>query len=117
MIEETTKQWIKDRLVDSEFLVEFTKKDGIKRKMRCTLAEGYVPPPSKDPLTQKKVRAVNEEVQVVWDMELVYLNMNYRIVRCLCEPEQITAILFTDAVHCYPGRCQRGKLKMAARSI
>ena len=34
MIEETTKQWIKDRLVDSEFLVEFTKKDGTKRKMR-----------------------------------------------------------------------------------
>jgi len=69
MIEDKTKQWIKDRLVDSEFLVEFTKKDGTKRKMRCTLAEGYVPPPSKDPLTQKKVRAVNEEVQVVWDMD------------------------------------------------
>ena len=30
MIEESTKQWIKDRLIDSEFLVEFTKKDGTK---------------------------------------------------------------------------------------
>ena len=32
MIEESTKQWIKERLIDSEFLVEFTKKDGTKRK-------------------------------------------------------------------------------------
>tara|TARA_B100000900_G_C20599012_1_gene724715 strand:- start:4169 stop:4471 length:303 start_codon:yes stop_codon:yes gene_type:complete len=69
-IEETTKTWVKDRLTDSEFLVEFTKKNGDKRKMRCTLAPGYVPPATKeDPLTQKKVRAVNEEVQVVWDMD------------------------------------------------
>ena len=68
-IEEKTKEWIKSRLWDSSFLIEFTKKDGTKRKMRCTLSEGYVPPPSKDPLTQKKVRAVNEEVQVVWDMD------------------------------------------------
>ena len=69
MIEESTKQWMKDRLTDSQFLVEFKKKDGTKRKMSCTLAPGYVPPPSKDPLTQKKVRAINEEVQVVWDMD------------------------------------------------
>ncbi len=26
-------------------------------------------PEKKDPLTQKKVRAVNEEVKVVWDMD------------------------------------------------
>lgn len=69
-IDESTKVWIKDRLPDSEFVIDFTKKDGTKRKMRCTLADGYVPPATKeDPLTQKKVRAINEDVQVVWDMD------------------------------------------------
>jgi len=66
IIEEKTKQWIKDRLWDSAFLIEFTKKDGTKREMKCTLAEGYAP---STPITQKKMRPVNEEVQVVWDMK------------------------------------------------
>lgn len=69
-IDEDLKTWITERLTDSEFVIHFTKKDGTKRKMRCTLTEGYIPKPEKkDPLTQKKVRAVNEEVKVVWDMD------------------------------------------------
>ena len=51
--------------------------------------------------------------QIVLDMELVYLCMNYRTIRRFCEPKQIAA-LFTDAVRCYPIICQRGKLKLAA---
>ena len=51
--------------------------------------------------------------QIVLDMELVFLGMNYRIIRRFCEPKQITA-LFADAIHCYPSRCQREKLKQAA---
>ena len=50
---------------------------------------------------------------IVLDMELVYLGMNYRTIRHFCEPTQIAA-LFTDAVHCYPVRCQQDKLKLAA---
>jgi hypothetical protein len=69
-IEESTKTWIKERLPDSEFIVEFTKKDGSKRKMRCTLDSNYIPKAEKtDPLSQKKVRAINEEVQVVFDLD------------------------------------------------
>lgn len=50
--------------------VTFTKKDGTQRVMECTLQEGVVPPAQKDdPLTQKKVRAINEDVQVVYDVE------------------------------------------------
>ena len=49
-------------------------------------------------------------------MELVYLNMNYRTIRRFCEPKQISA-LFADAVHCYPSRCQREKLKLAAEQL
>jgi len=70
MIEESTKQWVKKHLPDSELHIEFTKKDGTVRKMRCTLDEQYVPKATKEePLSQKKVRAVNEEVQVVWDLD------------------------------------------------
>ena len=54
--------------------------------------------------------------QIVLDMELVYLSMNYRTIRRFCEPKQITA-LFADAVHCYPSRCQREKLKSAAKQL
>ena len=42
MIEESTKQWIKDRLIDSEFLVEFTKKDGTKRNLRIMPWKGLI---------------------------------------------------------------------------
>ena len=54
--------------------------------------------------------------QIVLDMELVFLGMNYRTIRRFCEPKQITA-LFTDAIHCYPSRCQREKLKQAAEQL
>ena len=52
--------------------------------------------------------------QIALDMELVFLSVNARIVRRFCEPTQITA-LFTDAVHWYPSKCQREKLKQACQ--
>ena len=49
--------------------VIFKKTNGEERDMLCTLQEGVVPPATKeDPLTQKKVRSVNEEVIPVWDV-------------------------------------------------
>lgn len=45
--------------------VKFTKVDGTSRTMKCTLAERYLPP--HDP--EAKVRASNESVVAVWDME------------------------------------------------
>lgn len=54
----------------SEATVKFTKKNGEERTMRCTLQEGVIPPASKeDPLSQKKIRSINEEVLPVWDTE------------------------------------------------
>ena len=48
--------------------VEFTKVNGDKRLMTCTLQESFLPPAKKDdPLTQKKVREINPEVVSVWD--------------------------------------------------
>ena len=66
MDKDTLKEALKKGLVE----VTFTKLNGDTRVMTCTLNEDIVPPATKeDPLTQKKVRAVNEEVQVVYDVE------------------------------------------------
>jgi hypothetical protein len=49
--------------------VDFTKVNGDTRNMTCTLRADLIPAPTKsDPITQKKVRAVNEEVIPVWDI-------------------------------------------------
>jgi hypothetical protein len=49
--------------------VEFTKVNGETRVMKCTLDPNIIPAATKeDPLSQKKVRAVNEEVLPVWDI-------------------------------------------------
>jgi hypothetical protein len=38
--------------------------------MKCTLQEGIIPKATKeDPLSQKKIRALNEEVLPVWDCD------------------------------------------------
>jgi hypothetical protein len=36
--------------------------------MVCTLKEGVIPKATKDPISQKKVRDVSEEVLAVWDV-------------------------------------------------
>jgi len=49
--------------------VIFRKANGEERDMQCTLQEGVVPSATKeDPLSQKKVRSINEEVIPVWDV-------------------------------------------------
>ena len=58
------------KLKENVCLVSFKKKDGTNRKMKCTLKESIVPKATKeDPLSQKKIRALNEEVVPVWDVE------------------------------------------------
>lgn len=59
---------IKEILESSIASVTFTKINGEERVMQCTLNEKYLPPVKKDePITQKKVREINEEVLSVWD--------------------------------------------------
>lgn len=48
--------------------VEFQKINGETRVMTCTLDKNIVPAPSKDPLTQTKVRKINENTVVAWDI-------------------------------------------------
>lgn len=64
------KDDLKSKLQSGLVQVKFTKVNGEERTMVCTLNDDIVPPATKeDPLTQKKVRAINEEVQVVYDVE------------------------------------------------
>jgi len=55
-------------LLTGQCRVIFTKLNGEERNMVCTLKEGVIPKATKDPITQKKVRDLNEEVLAVWDV-------------------------------------------------
>ena len=58
-----------EMLQTSQCRVIFTKVNGEERNMVCTLKEGVIPKASKDPITQKKVRDISEEVLAVWDVK------------------------------------------------
>ena len=62
-----TKQELSEQLLTGVYNVTFTKVDGTERTMPCTLKEDLLPAAKlEDPLSQKKVRAINEEVMVVF---------------------------------------------------
>ena len=55
-------------LLTGQCRVIFTKLNGEERNMICTLKDDVIPKATKDPITQKKVRDLNEEVLAVWDV-------------------------------------------------
>ena len=59
-----------DRLLEQNVLVvDFTKLNGDKRVMTCTLREDMKPAATKkDPMSQEKVRKVSGAVVSVWDV-------------------------------------------------
>lgn len=64
-----TKEELKLLLAHNVLTVDFTKLDGDKRVMTCTLREDIKPAATKtDPLSQKKVREVSDAVVSVWDV-------------------------------------------------
>ena len=69
IMDQEQKTIVLENLKNGEVTVTFTKVNGDKRVMTCTLNEAVLPPAKKDdPLTQKKVRAINPEVCSVWDV-------------------------------------------------
>lgn len=58
------------KLLNEEVVnVTFTKLDGDERTMTCTLRENYLPEAKKgDPLSQTKIRNLEEKTVVVWDV-------------------------------------------------
>jgi hypothetical protein len=64
-----TKEDLKNLLEQNVLTVDFTKLNGDKRVMTCTLREDMKPAATKvDPLSQKKVREVSDAVVSVWDV-------------------------------------------------
>jgi len=64
-----TKEELKLLLSQNVVTVDFTKLDGDKRVMTCTLREDIKPTATKsDPMSQKKVREVSDAVVSVWDV-------------------------------------------------
>ena len=66
---EQQREQTMQRLREGEVVVTFTKVNGDKRVMTCTLNESVLPPAKKDDaMSQKKVREINPEVCSVWDV-------------------------------------------------
>ena len=64
-----TKDDLKHLLGQNVLTVDFTKLNGDKRVMTCTLREDMKPAATKtDPLSQKKVREISDAVVNVWDV-------------------------------------------------
>ena len=64
-----TKPDLKKLLEQNVLTVDFTKLDGDKRVMTCTLREDMKPAATKtDAMSQKKVREVSDAVVSVWDV-------------------------------------------------
>ena len=65
-----TKTDLMEMLKKNVVEVTFTKLNGEKRVMPCTLIADYLPPAKKDdPITQKKVREISDKVLAVWALE------------------------------------------------
>jgi hypothetical protein len=64
-----TRTDLKMQLEQNVIVVDFTKLNGDKRVMTCTLREDIKPPATKkDPMSTKKVREVSDAVVSVWDV-------------------------------------------------
>ena len=62
------REELEGKLRTSIMEVSFNKINGDKRVMTCTLNVSNLPPATKkDPMTQEKIRKINEEVMSVWD--------------------------------------------------
>ena len=62
------REKLEGQLRTSIMEVTFNKISGDKRVMTCKLNVSHLPPATKkDPMTQEKIRKINEEVMSVWD--------------------------------------------------
>ena len=60
---------LKKLLLENVMSVTFTKKDGTKREMICTLMAEHLPPVEKQEDNEAKTKKQSEESIAVWDLE------------------------------------------------
>jgi hypothetical protein len=63
---EEGRKWLKGLLRAQEATISFIKKDGTKRKMKCTLNEGMIP---SDQMPKGSGKATSDEALAVFDLE------------------------------------------------
>lgn len=64
-----TREALLELLSKELLIVTFNKLDGSERVMTCTLKPEYLPEATrKDPLSQTKIRNLEEKTTVVWDV-------------------------------------------------
>lgn len=61
---------LKSTLKESIIVIDFEKKDGTIRSMRCTLMEQFLPTPSAYVPTDAPKRKENPDVLAVWDLDI-----------------------------------------------
>lgn len=64
---DNSKETIKNKLLQGQVTVNFTKTDGTVRKMICTLQEGAIP--QGEAKKTDRVKKENDDVLAVWDLE------------------------------------------------
>ena len=62
----TGRDWMKALLKSQEVTISFTKKDGTKRKMFCTLAESKIP---EEKMPKNSGKSVSDDALAVFDIE------------------------------------------------
>ena len=65
--DDVSRNWLKDVLLGSVVEVEFTKKDGTERKMKCTLKPSLLP--VQEEKEQPSTRKVPTDSLAVYDLE------------------------------------------------
>ena len=64
-----TKKELKENLKNQIGIIEFTKKDGTLRKLRCSLSSEILPKTDYDPENYTPKKADNPDTLNVWDIE------------------------------------------------
>ena len=62
----TGRDWMKALLKSQEVTISFTKKDGTKRKMFCTLAESKIP---EEKMPKNSGKSKSDDALAVFDVE------------------------------------------------
>jgi hypothetical protein len=64
-----TKEELKENLKNQIGIIEFTKKDGTLRKLRCSLSSEILPKTDFDPKNYTPKKTDNPNTLSVWDIE------------------------------------------------
>lgn len=69
MMTQISREQLRKELLNKIAYITFEKVDGSTRQMCCTLKEELLPSSGKDITEEKKVKAINNNILAVWDLD------------------------------------------------